>query len=589
MIRAMNTDTEAALRSVIASEERRIKASFDGDSQWALLELARSMDVYFYYVLSLEGDDAKQEANSERHYLNVYGWNKALSLFLDDGCRQHVVRLFPSIPEAQRWADSVVQHCGRLGYCEVGLDMVRYGLASLEKMRAGNFRFTLSTPVAVGAVEGKDFGYLADLVREMDAEAWHAVHVRRDEMIERMTEFVYRWKDQYIGYTTTPEIDDYYERVGTLWVRGGIGQDAFPGDALFGGQPFNLYRATLAALTAWALKHLDLSQALLRKRPGLLLRNILTIFQDRDLIVESLSCYLGVPVEAARQALAALTLTPDNQNQHTATPGGYSIPLIQIGGNSLIKSVGGLLTRPFDFLLAELRRCYPQDCDRAVALRESQFRNDLYHLFPERHLMGIPCPVKLRSAAGSTATDIDAAVFDRRTGSLGLFQLKWQDPFGSSMRKRASRKDNFLESGNRWVQAVAGWLSTRSPREIAQQFRLPASREIGTNSVYLFALGRNFAHFSGDTGMDPRAAWGIWPQVVRLAVEGRNPSDPIRGLFEGLRRDSPFPKAAKLVEELQPFEMVVGGHRVRLEYSSRGDLRTREDNKKSGGSPLSLC
>jgi hypothetical protein len=461
----MGTEAEAALRSLIAREERRTSASFHSDGQWALLELVRSMDMYFYYALSLEGDDAKQEANSERHYLSVYGWNKALSLFLNSGWRHGAARLFPSIPEAQEWADSVVQHCGRLGFCEVALDMVRYDLASLERMGSNDFRFTLFTPAGVEAVEGKDFGYLRGLVREMDAEAWRTVHARRDEMIERMTELVYPWKDQYIGYTTTPAIDDFYEQVGILWAHQHFGLDAFPGDALFGRQSFNLYRATLGALTGWALKHIDFCQALLRKSPGLTLRSILTVLKNRDLMAASLSGYLEVSVREAQQALAAYILTRDNRDVHTATPGGYASPLIEIGANSLIQSVAGILAKPADFLLVELRRRYPRDWDKVIGLREAQFRNDLYLLFPEQGPVRIDCPIKLRRAAGRTATDVDAAVFDRRTGTLGLFQLKWQDPFGSSQRKRASKKDNFLVSGNRWVEAVAAWLSDKARRK----------------------------------------------------------------------------------------------------------------------------
>ena len=59
---------------------------------------------------------------------------------------------------------------------------------------------------------------------------------------------------------------------------------------------------------------------------------------------------------------------------------------------------------------------------------------------------------------GAVATDIDAAVFDTTTGTLGLFQLKWQDPFGTSMRRRNSKMMNFLEETNQWVSTVSSIL-----------------------------------------------------------------------------------------------------------------------------------
>lgn len=58
--------------------------------------------------------------------------------------------------------------------------------------------------------------------------------------------------------------------------------------------------------------------------------------------------------------------------------------------------------------------------------------------------------------------------------------------------------------------------------------------------IRLFVLGRHFAHFSGDTEPDVRAAWGMWPQVLRLCVEERDPVDPIKGHFQALKAQSPF-------------------------------------------------
>jgi len=70
----------------------------------------------------------------------------------------------------------------------------------------------------------------------------------------------------------------------------------------------------------------------------------------------------------------------------------------------------------------------------------------------------------------------------------------------------------------------------------------------------MFVLGRHFAHFSGGEP-DDRAAWGLWPQVLRLfepavsgevrSVEGQDASrkavlaNPIRWLADELRKDAP--------------------------------------------------
>ena len=93
-------------------------------------------------------------------------------------------------------------------------------------------------------------------------------------------------------------------------------------------------------------------------------------------------------------------------------------------------------------MLAELYRRYRKDWDHAVDGREEHFRKELYDLFPTRRFAKAEKPLNLRNE-GVVATDIDAAVFDSTTRTLGLFQLKWQDPFGTSMRKAKFQDDEF--------------------------------------------------------------------------------------------------------------------------------------------------
>jgi hypothetical protein len=92
-------------------------------------------------------------------------------------------------------------------------------------------------------------------------------------------------------------------------------------------------------------------------------------------------------------------------------------------------------------MLHQLRRCYRSDWDFAVNGREQRFRDELYALLgkPSRRALDSNINLKL---GGKRVTDIDAAVWDTKTGTLGLFQLKWQDLFGNSMRQRSSRMKN---------------------------------------------------------------------------------------------------------------------------------------------------
>ncbi|MEX0749510.1 MAG: hypothetical protein WD359_01765 [Dehalococcoidia bacterium] len=378
-----------------------------------------------------------------------------------------------------------------------------------------------------------------------------------------MEQHVYPWLGKYIGYTTAPEIDEHYQEAGVLWARQWGSLDAFPGDAQFGGLPYSLYGSALVAIAGWTLKHLGFAQVLMSKDSTISHRNVISIVSERPVLAESLSHMFDVPESVADSLLSALTLTPENREFHCSAPGGYLIPMIQIGGpRSVARPLLGMLGEPTHFLLNELQRRYPSDWDRAIAGREQLFRADLYDLFPDYRFVRAPSPIRIRSSDGSIATDIDAAVCDRQTGSVGLFQLKWQDPFGASLRRRQSRKANLAREAAKWLDAVTSWLDRASDGEIASHLGL---KNAAVSNVYLFILGRHFSHFSGAT-MDPRAAWGTWPQFMRLGLEHSDPSEVVGALHDALCRESPELKATSLGDAAEPQTLELGGKTVSFEF-----------------------
>jgi len=57
--------------------------------------------------------------------------------------------------------------------------------------------------------------------------------------------------------------------------------------------------------------------------------------------------------------------------------------------------------------------------------REDSFRKDLYSILTLPTIVTVPRPARLRSN-DRDVTDIDAVAFDKKYGTLLLFQLKWQ-------------------------------------------------------------------------------------------------------------------------------------------------------------------
>lgn len=559
------------LKNLVEEEERKILAAFKADKRVALFELIRAIDFYFIYSLSLRDEKKFNEWNESKENIFIeFGINTALSLFVGEHCYQRGYLLGPSTLETKNWAASVIQRCGRVGACKMILDMNRFNLSKLEILPNHLIRYT-PVPmkyIALERMEAEEFGIFRKLADEMDEKEWSELLARRTEMIDHMTKYVEPWREHYIRYDTSPEIDEYYEQMGILWTRShSLGADSFPDDAVFGGKPFGLYRAALMILVGWAWKHFDFCQALKKTHPELEWRNIVTIPQDINVLSEYMAMALGSTIEEATQALSTLILCPENTHVHLSAPRGYLPPLVKLGEESIIKSIAGILDQNvYFFMLAELQRKYLGDYDRAVNLREDVFRRELCWCFLSNHIYKAARPVQLKSG-NKKITDIDAAFLDERNGHLGIFQLKWQDVYADSMRKRETKMLNMLEGANTWIDIVVNWLEGKRPDTILHELGLDQVAKTKISRIYLFFLGRNYSHFSGDTAPDPRAAWGMWPQVLRIFKEATDSgsygvSDPIGWLDTKLREESPIRKPKP---DLVAWDFHIGDYHIVLE------------------------
>lgn len=559
---------ESELKQLIRQEEERVLASFPLQRRAGLLELVRAMDAFFAHLHFSPGaqkrrglsttDGARRE--DELKELHNFGWSKALSLFMDESVHETAAPLFNSTRESQGWADSVLQHCGRVGICEMLMDMCRAGIAEITMSAPYNFQFRFTARrVGIESLEARDSFYVRNLLAKFDSPLLREAMSHRPEMMHKMSALVSPWREHYIQYETTPEIDGFYRQLGILWTRQRLQSDPFPPEAVLGGLPFAVYLAGVTTMAAWALKHLDFSQALLAKNSSLDFRNVTTIFQTTAILSDSLSRALDISPDAAAHVVDVLTLRTDTAPLLTS-PKSSIAPFVAVAAGHVIISVAGSLTGGSGFLAAELRRRFRSDWDRSVDLRESAFRQDLYRLFLVSRYTKVDKTVKLKRA-GKAWTDIDATIFDRRTGTIGLFQLKWQDPFGSSMKMLSSKRANLLEEGNRWVGLVSDWLQTNGLEGFANALGLGRVLIIDVTAVRLFVIGRNFSRFSGEDRADERAAWGQWPQLLRLINEEYDAGDPLTWLFNALRRDSPY---LKLMDGVVGYDFQLGRYRVSL-------------------------
>ena len=493
-------------------EEERILSTLPGERRWGLLELVRAIDYYFVYVLGFDEKRREEEIDSERWDLYRHGQSKAVSLFVDQSSILPGPSLTRSTPVHQRWADAVIQSCGRLSICEMILNLHRYGLVELSLPSPKAIHATVrERELGVEPLEAEEFRIFSDLATEIDQHIRDQLLAIKPGAMALMGPLVSPWEEHFIQYDTIPEIDSYFHGQGHLWARAHYerAQDAFPPQATFGDLPFELYKEAAVHVISWALKHISFCGLLLSREAHLDIRNVLTITKAESQLQSDLSAALGVTEAEARQVLNTLRMMPQNLHAHTSEPAVDIAPFLNINSGGVIHSIAGTLGSPFDFMLAELNRRYPKDWDHAVNEREGVFRKELCDLFPTQRFWKAEKPLKLKHE-GAIATDIDAAVFDASTGTLGLFELKWQDPFGTSMRKRNSKMKNFLNETNRWVSTVSSILN-RNPQALDNLLGQEITHICDTKRILLFVIGRHFPTF-------PAVCTGI---PGRLGVFGR--------------------------------------------------------------------
>jgi hypothetical protein len=374
---------------------------------------------------------------------------------------------------------------------------------------------------------------------------------------DMMRGLVHIWEKHFIGYDTAPEIDEYYKLRGILLAKQMPGHDAFDNEDKFGGINFEIYRAAAWTLVGWGMKHEHFASLLSESDASLDPPNLLTITSDVSSITEQLGAALGITKRDTEAALSMLQALP-NDPPEVWTNGHFPPPLLRVAEEQYIRCLSGELGNPFSFMLNQLRRFHRSDWDAAVGGREKRFRDELYGLFRGTRMQPVDSNINLRIGR-RLVTDIDGAVWDSEKRTLGLFQLKWQDMFGNSMRQRASRMKNMQTEVGKWIDGVNEYLRTATWEEIRVAFRLPKACE-PVSQYLLFVVGRNATHFSGDQRPDERAAWAVWPQLARVSSQMNTQAWGLDDLHKALIAEKPHDADI----ELGTFSFTLGDVTVHL-------------------------
>lgn len=535
-------DGQEQLRRLIEAHQERLRRTFPADRRQAIVALARARDWAY-----LKPDPAPHPAApldpGEEGHRRAAGWNKALQLCFGATTGDAGGAPVPAGAGLDGWAERLIEECGRLAagervlaHCETGFMQVRQG-----GERAFDAWITTRRMPAEWR-ERVDFAWWAAALARRHGREMDELAAERPRVRERLWELARRRGAQIDPYAGDAELDGYYRRLGALHIKRMACQYGYPPGAAIGGCAFQLYLDIMGVLIGWALKDLDRALVLAERDGVADLRPLLATPRAETALVEALAAALAADAPLVRRALRSCTLDGDNATYHGASPGVAAPPLIRPDEDALVWSLAGLLGEPLLFVTRELRRRYAREYHNTAYLREEVFRRDLYELFGDKRFVKSAGAIEIKRDGGTLRTDLDAVIFDRKTGTLGIFELKSQDPFARSAGEHRRQRDYF-SGANKQVAACLHWLQRNDPNILLARCDARAAKTFRVQKVHLFVLGRYLAHFADGPERDRRAAWGTWPQVLRLAGErpfGPSDANPLGSLFNKLVKDMPL-------------------------------------------------
>ncbi len=540
------------LRQLLKKQHEYLQRTFAFDRQRGLLALVHASNLRYLEI---------QHNNAHASSFYLPGLQKALSLCFSTQDSQAST----STDTLNMWANSTLQECSRLVEAERILSYCDTGFMSMQQGNDTNYSVWIASKrMSTEWRELEDLAAWTQFLQQTYASEMHALQIERIHILQQLAAFVSQWDGQACNlYATARTIDGYYHRLGVLHAKKMVPYTTYPSAASIGGCTFAVYRDVLSTLLGLALKHLDACQIVLNSHLPHTLQSYVTMRHNDTLLIKTLAATLALDSATVRLALDAYTLDAENISYHSSVAEVPAAPLIRLDEQHRVVLLSGLFTQPLFFLTRELKRKYSYEYHTASQLREEIFRQDVYTLFADKRFSRSVGHVELRGVKGTLTTDVDALIFDRKTGALALFELKSQDPFAYSQQERMRQRDYFY-AASKQVIASSEWIKRNGANALLERLDSTRIKRFKAQKVYIFVVGRYLAHFFDGPPFDVRAAWGTWSQVLCLVhgkAFGAVDANPIQSLYNKLVKDTPLALPASLHLEQ---EVVIGQTRIRV-------------------------
>jgi len=556
------------------------------------METLRVID--YWTVFQSLGPEEKRLSEPDFHTLRS-GWNLAAAHLLSPLQVPAAIPVLQSTDKSRSFAMSLLHQFGRSVLMHRAADMIRHGFLTAERV-ANRFVVRKTGLVSSQFLDILEFSWLENLEttigqdRRSYYKEWELFDVehmdqirhrvgsflgrrheptfenwRRADIEALMVPLIHPWDSGHgimMGYGARPEVDDHFlaeavERASDWRTEAGIHPDARIGETTGADAT-----AIATLIVGFHLKHVRFAILASKHYPQISIPQSLTIWGPVQLLEESIAEYTGWDIPREQRALDAITLRAREATflHHHSMP--FMPLLISLENGLILRPVSGLVRNPLFSVSALVEWRNPKSTSDLSDPREDWLRFEIYALFQGVRYVCVEGSTKIRER-DKVITDIDGAVFDKATGELGLFQIKWQDYFTNDVRKLRSKASNLTRELDEWAQHISEWTGRQGARRILSALRLSPKKAGRITNIYLFAISRNAARMQG-FGFSTRhanLALANWPQFVRVRFEV-GPADRVFHDIHTMLRS----EADKKIEvQPLPVEITVAGQPVRFE------------------------
>lgn len=509
------------------------------------IEVVRAMDYWGTHAPAVIGDSEKVSQSFDLMY---WGWNRAVAELFEPLEQPGAFPMMESTQESRGFAAGIMQEFGKVSLLRRLADMSERGImevvrdgdefeirmgedaraqfadaTEMDRLKAAEARVPSSSPGWTMAsmrdalrFPGMPGNYLA--LADAPVKRW-----LRPDIEELIKPLVRPWDTGYgfmVAYDARIEVDKHYMAEALALATPWREDSGIHADAKLGSITGADIAGVGAALISLHAKHFGCVSVAKKLFDQVSVAQSLTIWGPRAALEESISIMSGRPEPVVHAAFNALAMTSEQAKKLSdhSTP---LIPLLfDLGNGFILRPVSCLTRNPFTAVRTQHQWLDPRTEHAVAADREDWMREQLYGMFGGKRYIRFPGNLKLRRG-GVVLTDIDAIIYDRLTGDVGLFQLKWQDYSTNDVRQLRSKAANLSAELVDWSGKVKLWIEENGVSALDKSLRLKRKRREAVRSVLLFAISRSSVRTQG-YGVKteaPDLAMAVWPQFARARME----------------------------------------------------------------------